>query len=172
MPTRQKPNIPVWVIALAVLISSAAAADPTSLLSSFVGRWQAEGEAFGAPSSSTMVWTDTAMGGKFFQLDYQINRTTDEGLLPIFAGRAHYRKSTDQQLQAFWIDTNGNLHPVSAIIEGSALVAHWGTVATEQGRTHYQLNEQDILEVTDWVKSSDGWRQFNHTLFTRTKPNS
>lgn len=169
---RQKPSIPVWVIALTMLLSSTAAADPTSLLSSLKGHWQAEGEAFGAPSSSSMIWTDTAMGGKFFQLDYQINRTTAEGLQPIFAGRAYYRESSNQQLKAFWIDTNGNLHPVSAIVEDSALVAHWGTAETEQGRTRYQLNGQGILEVTDWVKSSGGWRQFNHTVFARAKPNS
>jgi len=115
-----------------------------------------------------MVWNDTVLSGKFFRLEYRINRPASGGPQTIFSGLAYYQKSTNKQFQAFWADTNGNLHPVSATIKGQALISEWGTADSEQGRTRYQLKGHNVLEVTDWVKTQDGMRQFNHTVFSRS----
>ena len=165
-----------WFLVLILLLSPATEANEAPLLSVFVGSWQAEGEAFGAPSISEMVWSDTALGGKFFRLEYRIDRPASSGPKTIFSGLAYYQKSTSGKssaptIKAFWADTNGNLHPVSATIDGHALVAEWGTPDTEQGRTRYQLKEQNVMEVTDWVKTTSGWQQFNQTIFSRPATN-
>jgi len=166
----------IWIIALPLLLTSDLAANEPTLLSTFVGSWQAEGEAFGAPSTSEMVWSDTALSGKFFRLEYRINRPSSSGLQTIFSGLAFYQKPTSantpaQTIKAFWADTNGSLHPVIATIDEHALIAEWGTPKTEQGRTRYQLIERDVLDVTDWVKKQGDWRQFNHTVFRRAAAN-
>jgi hypothetical protein len=159
---------------LALLIAQPAAANNDTIFDALIGYWQAEGNAFGAPSTSDMRWIDAELGGKFLRLEYRINRTTPDGPKPIFSGIAYYQKplsplKTNDKVQAFWADTNGNLHPILAVIEDNVLISNWGTPDTEQGRTRYQLSEQGTVEVTDWVKTADGWRQFNHTVFTRAK---
>lgn len=162
------------VIAIALLIVPPAAADNDTIFSALLGSWQAEGNRFGAPSTSDMRWIDAELGGKFLRLEYQINRTTPDGPKSIFSGIAYYQKpasplTASDKINAFWADTNGNLHPISAMVEDNALSSNWGTPDTEQGRTRYQLTVRGTVEVTDWVKTPDGWRQFNHTVFTRAK---
>lgn len=162
-----------WILALTLLIIPAVAADDETILTAFIGSWQAEGEAFGAPSTSKMQWANSELSGKFLKLDYQINRTTPNGPQGIFSGIAYYQKPSspvpaNHEIRAFWADTNGSLHPVLATIDGQALIAEWGTPDTEQGRTRYQMTERDTIQVTDWVKTPDGWRQFNHAVFHRT----
>lgn len=166
---------PFWILAITILMAPAIAAEDEAIFSTFVGKWQAKGAAFGAPSTSDMQWIDSELGGRFLRLDYQINRVTPKGPQPIFVGIAYYQKPTatkslNQEIKAFWADTNGNLHPVSASVEGNALIALWGTPTTEQGRTRYQIIDQNTVEVTDWVKTPEGWQQFNQTAFSRTQP--
>ena len=161
-----------WILALVFLVVPPVAADNETIFSKLVGTWQAAGNAFGAPSTSIMQWTDGKLGGKFLRLDYLINRTTPNGPAPIFSGVAYYQMPAsssprEQDVHAFWADTNGNLHPISATIEENALAANWGTPTTEQGRTRYEMTDQGTVEVTDWVKTPNGWQQFNHTIFTR-----
>lgn len=168
-------NKPLWILVLALLMAPAVAAEDETIFSTFVGKWHAEGAAFGAPSTSDMQWVDAELGGRFLRLDYQINRATPNGPQPFFTGIAYYQKSVapfpaNHKIQAFWADTNGNLHPISAHVEENALIANWGTPETEQGRTRYQIIDQNTVEVTDWVKMPDGWRQFNQTTFSRAKP--
>lgn len=164
-----------WILALALLAVPPVEADDKTVLSALIGTWQATGEAFGAPSTSKMQWTDGELSGKFLRLDYLINRTTPNGPAPIFSGVAYYQMPAsssprEQDVHAFWADTNGNLHPILATMEENTLIANWGTPKTEQGRTRYEITGQDTVDVTDWVKTPDGWRQFNHTVFTRTAP--
>jgi len=163
-----------WIIALVLLIAQPAAADNDTIFDALLGHWQAKGNAFGAPSTSDMYWVNAKLGGKFFRLEYQINRTTPDGTKPIFSGIAYYQKpaspvTANDKIKAFWADTNGNLHPISAMVEDNALISNWGTPDTEQGRTRYQLMELGTVEVTDWVKTPDGWRRFNHTVFNRSE---
>ena len=37
----------------------------------------------------------------------------------------------------------------------------------KQGRTRYELLDADRIEVTDWIKTPEGWRQFNQAIFAR-----
>lgn len=137
-----------------------------SIFDLIAGDWRSDGPAFGAPASSRMNWTP-ALDGKYFHLDYKIEMQTSEGAKSVFHGVAYYRDTGDDIVNAFWADNSGDLHPISAERDGNALIAHWGVVGGKQGRTRYELSTSDEIAVTDWIKTADGWRQFNHNVFVR-----
>ncbi len=137
-----------------------------SIFELFDGEWRSDGSAFGVPASSRMVWTP-ALDGKYVRLDYGIEMQPAQGAASTFQGVAYYRDAGGSNYKAFWADNSGDLHPISAQRDGDALVAHWGAEGSKQGRTRYQLSAPGKLEVTDWIKTADGWRQFNHNVFER-----
>lgn len=137
--------------------------DAAQLLEDFKGEWTSTDPAFGAPAQSAMRWS-SALGEKFSRLNYRIEM--NEGA-SVFEGVAYYRKAPGEKLTAFWADNSGDLHPITAVRDGQALVAHWGVEGEKQGRTRYELVSVDEIEVTDWIKTDEGWRQFNHNVFRR-----
>ena len=138
------------LFALICISVPAAADDAQALLPRLLGDWQAQGEAFGRPAHSFMTWT-SHLDGRFMRLDYRIEMARD----------------ADTRFDAFWADSSGDLHPIAATRDGDALVAHWGMDGHKQGRTRYELLDADRIEVTDWIKTADGWRQFNQAVFAR-----
>jgi len=85
----------------------------------------------------------------------------------VFEGVGYYQLGDGETLQAFWSDNSGDLHPIRAEREGEALISHWGVEGGKQGRTRYELLLSGDLQVTDWIRTSEGWRQFNQSTFTR-----
>ncbi len=144
---------------------SAAAEAPASLLTQFIGEWSPSGEAFGAPAQSKMIWAP-ALGEKFLQIDYRIDMARASGPA-VFSGVAYYQLGEGETLKAFWADNSGDLHPILATREGEALISHWGVEGGKQGRTRYELLAPDQMQVTDWINTPEGWRQFNHNSFAR-----
>ncbi len=154
----------ILVAILALWATASVAADDASLLlKKFEGDWVAENEE----ARTEMRWSE-ALGGKFMRIEYRINVKNETGETPVFDGTAYYQLAEGESLRAFWADTGGSLHPVSARREGNAMIAHWGRPDEgEQGRSRYELLPSGGVEVTDWVKTGDGWRRFNHNVFTR-----
>ncbi|GJL91154.1 hypothetical protein [Hyphococcus sp.] len=150
-------------------LQAARAEGPSGLLAQFEGHWMSEGPAFGGAAKSEMIWTP-ALNGKFFRLEYRVAVTRDDGAAFTFEGIAHYRLANDEPLTAYWADNSGDLHPIRAEREGDALVAHWGVEGAKQGRTRYELLPAGEIEVTDWIKTADGWRQFNQNQFAKQAP--
>lgn len=138
-------------------------------LAPFLGHWQSDGDAFNAPARSTMRWTAT-MKDKQVRLDYRIEIQPDTEQSSVFEGVAYYRDTGQSSLRAFWADNSGDLHPIVASFDGEALTAHWGVAGAKQGRTRYRLTGEDEIQVTDWVLTDDGWRQFNDNRFVRIQP--
>jgi len=151
---------------LCALFFAPAALAGESILDRFSGEWTSAGPAFGMPAQSAMGWAP-ALGNKFMRLDYRIGMTTEAGDVSTFEGAAYYRTSEDETFNAFWADNTGDLHPISATQEGDALISLWGVDGGKQGRTRYELFGQDEMQVTDWIKTADGWRQFNQNIFLR-----
>lgn len=152
--------------ALALVLSPPALGDDAPIVEAFHGRWVSDGDALGAPARSTMTWSG-ALGGAFTHLDYRIEMRPAGAPPSVFAGKAYYRHDGDGAYRAFWADSYGDLHPVAAVRDGPALVAHWGRAGAKQGRTRYELTAGDEMRVTDWVLTDDGWRMFNQNRFTR-----
>ncbi len=137
--------------------------DAAQLLEDFIGEWTSQDPAFSAPAQSTMRWSP-ALNEKFSRLNYRIEM--NEGA-SVFEGVAYYKMASGENLTAFWADNSGDLHPIVAMRDGQALVANWGVEGEKQGRTRYELIGADEIEVTDWIRTDDGWRQFNHNIFRR-----
>jgi hypothetical protein len=85
----------------------------------------------------------------------------------VFEGAAYYKYEGNDRWSAFWADNSGDLHPVSAVRDGAAIVSHWGVEGAKYGRTRYELMSNGELEVTDWIQTGEGWKQFNKNTFTR-----
>ncbi|WDI32664.1 hypothetical protein PUV54_05570 [Hyphococcus flavus] len=154
-----------WSLAL----SAAAEENTVSLLKQLEGVWVSDGDAFGGPAKTTMQWSK-ALDGKFMRLEYKIDMRPGTQNASVFAGTAYYQRSPDDPVRAFWADTQGSLHPIAATREDNALIAHWGREdAGEQGRSRYELLSSGEVRVTDWVKTDDGWRQFNQNTFIRVE---
>ena len=154
------------LFALICISVPAAAGDAQALLVRLLGDWQAQGEAFGRPAHSFMTWT-SHLDGRFMRLDYRIEMARDTDTRSEFQGVAYYDTDSTGPFDAFWADSSGDLHPIAATRDGDALVAHWGLDGHKQGRTRYELLDADRIEVTDWIKTPEGWRQFNQAVFAR-----
>ncbi|MFC2951141.1 hypothetical protein ACFOOP_04330 [Marinicaulis aureus] len=147
-------------------VQPVAAASPSALLVQLQGEWRSDGSAFGGAAESEMVWAP-ALNGKFYRLDYRVAVTRDDGAAFTFEGVAHYQLGEGDVLSAYWADNSGDLHPIRAERDGDALIAHWGLEGAKQGRTRYELLSSGEIDVTDWIRTEDGWRQFNHNRFFR-----
>lgn len=160
----------IWATLLCLMAADGnAAAAPLHLLKQFIGEWHSGGDAFGSPARSRMVWYRGGPGDRFIRLEYRIETTAKDVKTGTFEGTAYYQTSTAETVQAIWADSNGSLHPITAAQDGAAIVAHWGSETTEQGRTRYDLQAPDRMQVTDWVKTPAGWRQFNQNTYARKK---
>lgn len=159
----------VFVAALCVVLcvsSPLRAEEATALIDKFEGRWTSDGPAFGGAAQSVMIWAPT-LKDKFFRLDYSVAVTRDDGASFTFEGVAHYRFGEGETLSAYWADNSGDLHPIRAERDGDALIAHWGVDGAKQGRTRYELLSSARMQVIDWIKTEDGWRQFNQNQFNK-----
>ena len=162
-------NYLVILIAFVVVIGSSVSAQSQSsapIIEQLSGTWVSGGDAFGVPARTTMRWEET-LGGKFFRLDYRIEMQREGGAPSVFEGVAYYRHAGNEAYTAYWADNGGELHPIKGEREGNALIAHWGAEGAKQGRTRYQLLPNGAVEVTDWIKTAEGWRQFNKNSFVR-----
>lgn len=158
------------VCALLVFFLSSAHAEengPLALLDAFEGEWRSSDPAFGAPAQTAMQWSRT-LDGKFMRLDYRIDMRSSGDNAATFEGVAFYRLESGDELRAFWADNSGDLHPIRAERRDDGIQVEWGVEGAKQGRTLYDLVAPDTIEVTDWIRTEDGWRQFNHNSFTRT----
>jgi len=132
-------------------------------MGSLVGEWTAPCDAWGTPAQCRLTWS-AGHHAKQYRLGYLIS--AKEGRKTLFEGSATYQ-SGDASLEGFWADSNGALHPIFARWEGGELISHWGHPSTEQGRSHYKLNGDDSLTVTDWVLTREGWREFMRVEYRR-----
>lgn len=149
-----------------LLCSPVRAGDFAGLLDRFEGEWTSNGPAFGGEAASTMIWAPT-LNTKFFRLDYSVAVTREDGAGFAFKGIAHYQLGDEESLSAYWADNSGDLHPIHAERDGDALVAHWGVDGAKQGRTRYELLPSGEIDVTDWIRTTEGWRQFNRNRFVK-----
>ena len=162
----------LFFLALVAVLSACATATAENaeqtdhFLVKFLGEWRSDGDAFGSPAESKMIWGFT-LGARFVQLDYQVLIKKEPSLVNVFQGVGYYKNSDTDEFAAFWADNSGDLHPIIAYREGDALISNWGVEGGKQGRTRYELLGVELMEVTDWIKTGDGWRQFNQNTFER-----
>jgi|GEM_PF-1507689 len=151
---------PVSEISVAMIAVDAKGLEP------FLGSWQSGKTVFGQEADSHMHWTP-ALEGRFIRLDYAINPANKEAEKSIFSGVAFYKIAEGPELKAFWADTTGDLHPITAQMEDQTLTAIWGIAGQKLGKTRYELTAPDVMRVTDWIMRDGEYRQFNDNEFSR-----
>lgn len=135
-----------------------------AIFEKLAGDWSSQGKAFGAEAVSTMTW-EPALSGRFYRLDYRIEMTREDGV-QTFEGVGYYR-ALEESVSGYWADSTGDLHPITAKVTEDALTSHWGRAGGKQGRTEYRFLGDSTVEVTDWLLTAEGWRQFNKGIFQR-----
>lgn len=139
------------------------------LVARLLGGWRGTGTILGQPSTIELQWT-RVLEGKFVRLTH-VSRIGDEPNAAAFEGHAYYEAQPGGGYRATWFDSSGQTRPITAVAHGDALVAAWGSPATEEGETTYALLADGGLEVVDRVKRKDGaWREFGRTRLSRTLP--
>jgi len=129
-----------------------------------LGQWEASCEFFGSPANCAQTWRP-GLHDDLLVMEYRV-LAPDDGR-QVFAGNL-FLKQLDDHLGGYWVDSIGSMHDVHALWNESALESHWGSPATEQGRSRYRLSERGELQVTDWVLTDDGWREFLSAVYRRS----
>ena len=154
----------ISVLTILIVWFSTAQADVTfTSISCLVGTWTSEGDAFGSPARSTMSW-QTTLDAKFYRLDIRIKTYPEDREGFQFSGIAYYHNN---EKSGFWADSSGDLLPIAALKDNTALIAHWGRSGSKQGRSRYEMLESGDLLVTDWILSDDGWQLFSRNTYSR-----
>ena len=140
-----------FLLATAVL----SADDLTPPLAPASGSWAAACDAWGTPARCHASWRRGLHEHHWVQ-EYKIVRNHDEATL--FSGRGLYRLNSGQ-IDGYWEDSQGSVHPLAGTVENGQLTVTWGTPDTEQGRSRYDFRD-GTLQVQDEVLDDDGWRVF------------
>ncbi|MEP2101255.1 MAG: hypothetical protein ABJP02_01375 [Parasphingorhabdus sp.] len=156
--------IMILAAAFFMVINPVLAQSETSLFEKLDGTWRATGNSFYEKAQSKMVWSKT-LGDHFYRIDYSFSTTgkAEEG----FTGIGHYRMADRPDVTGYWVDNSGDLHPLNGKVKGDRLRTIWGEAGSKQGLTEYLLLPDGGLQVTDWLLTDDGWREFNKTTFQK-----
>ncbi|NCN86127.1 MAG: hypothetical protein GW808_08765 [Sphingomonadales bacterium] len=159
-----------WVLTVAFAAATlpafpAHANDQQNIFDLVEGAWTASGNSFGPDVKSEMIWSKT-LDGQFYKIDYRIiimDPATDK----TFTGIGHYLDTDSNATVGYWADNSGDLHPLSVTIEQAAIISIWGVAGGKLGRTEYRLMDDGQIQVTDWLLTKEGWREFNRASFVR-----
>lgn len=121
-----------------------------------VGDWRGEGMLMGQTAQFTMSWT---RHGGLAVLTFS-NAVADSAgqVTPVLEAAAVYRTAYASP-EAVWLDSRGVRVEIQWAATDSTLVADW-SAPNEAGRTTYRVVADDAIEVTDEVRTDEGWRTF------------
>lgn len=170
--TRTTLPRPIALAAMALASALASAVAPSSLAAQTVapvfdrlaGQWQGEGTLMGRSAEFAMTWTPH---GELASLVFSNAFPDSTGALtPVLDAVAAYRTAAETP-QAVWLDSRGVRIEIEwRATDDSTLVADWAA-PKESGRTTYRVIGPDAVEVTDEVRTDDGWRTFATARYRR-----
>lgn len=156
--------IPLAVLALvAALVPASIMAQTAPVFDRLAGEWQGEGTLMGRSAEFRMRWTPhgelaTLVFGNAF-------RDSTGAVTPVLAAVAAYR-TVSEAPKAVWLDSRGVRIEIDWQATDSTLVADW-SAPSESGRTTYHVIGPDAVDVTDEVRTEDGWRTFATARYRR-----
>jgi hypothetical protein len=153
------------MILLVPLCARVSAQEP-SVIHQFLGTWQGEGTLFGADARFSMKW-EWVLEQKFVRLTFQNEISNPDDASRILKAQAFYKQLEAGELEGTWFDSRGMVLPLRARAEQATLTTHWGTEATEQGRTVYRLRNENQVEVEDSVLKDGQWHLFGQATYRR-----
>jgi hypothetical protein len=134
---------------------------------SLEGRWHGEGTVRGMHAQIELVFRP-ALESRGRHLAFRNRMRGEDGVHWLFVAEALYRCDDAGACTGHWYDSRGMVLPLSATQHADRVVVEWGDAATERGRTHYVLEADGSLAITDEVRGEDGeWRAFGETRATR-----
>lgn len=151
-------------LASAVAPSSLAAQTAAPVFDRLAGEWQGEGTLMGRRAAFTMAWT---LHGALATLAFSNAFPDSTGALtPVLDAVAAYRTAAETP-KAVWLDSRGVRIEIDwRATDDSTLVADWAA-SNESGRTTYRVIGPDAVEVTDEVRTDEGWRTFATARYRR-----
>lgn len=156
----------VWLLVL-LLIPVCAFAQRDNFLSRLHGEWEGEGKAFGGAARLRLKW-EWVLDNKFLRLSLRNEMSGPDGAKQLFEGQAYYRSAGVDKYAAHWFDSRGTTFPIRATLDGNMMTSWWGSPETEEGKSTYQLIDDQTLEVVDSVKQKDGtFREFGRVTLKR-----
>lgn len=152
------------VLASVLAASSLAAQAAAPVFDRLAGQWQGEGTLMGRSAEFAMTWTTH---GELATLAFSNAFSDSTGALtPVLDAVAAYR-TVSETPEAVWLDSRGVRIEIEWRATGdSTLVADW-SAPNESGRTTYRMVGLDAVEVTDEVRTDDGWRTFATARYRR-----
>jgi hypothetical protein len=137
---------------LALETPSAEAAAPS--LEWMIGSWSGSGKMFGQDSKVSLVVRPVA-GAAAYSFDYEAVVAAQPGGREMrFAAHAFFQKGKGNRWHGRWVDSAGNLHDVSGLLEPRIMTSTWGSPSTEIGRSSYMLVD-GRMRITDSVLGKD-----------------
>ncbi len=158
--------IPICTLSLygSVGVQAAGAQDPLAFLH---GQWIGEGTTSGFLASQALTWKP-ALQGRFTALELHNTMSNEAGESFVFEGVAYYSATEAQEFTGIWVDSQGNIHPLKAVLKDTVLLADWGSEETELGRSEYRLLPDERLEVVDSIRNKEGeWKEFGRAVLER-----
>ena len=153
------------VLIVGLTASHAFAQHPLTFLH---GDWDGPGKTSGLIASIRFTWKP-AFGGQYTVLQLHNRMTGEDGQEFVFEGIGYYLAAEEQTLTGVWIDSQGNILPLQATLEGQTLTAMWGTQETKLGRSVYRLLPDGKLEAVNSISDENGeWQEFGRAVLSRT----
>jgi hypothetical protein len=161
---RRRIWLSLWLL---LLIPTYASSQDDKFLKRLQGDWEGDGTALGGTARLRIKW-EWVLENKFLRLNLKSEMSAAGGAKRVFEGQAYYRSDGVDKYVAHWFDSRGVTFPIKAQLDGSTLVAWWGTPETEEGKSTYQLIDETTMEVVDSVKLKDGsFREFGRAKLKR-----
>lgn len=151
-------------LATALGASSLMAQTTATVFDRLGGEWQGEGTLMGRSAQFAMTWTPH---GELATLAFSNAFPDSTGALtPVLEAVAAYR-TVSETPEAVWLDSRGVRIDIDwQATDDSTLVADWSS-PNESGRTTYRVVGPDAVEVTDEVRTEEGWRTFATARYER-----
>lgn len=131
------------------------------IVSSLIGTWTSECDAWGTPAICTSTWKVGAHNSHLVQ-EYAI--VGKENGNKLFSGRGIYRVQ-GEKVNVYWEDSQGAIHPLTGVYRDNTIEVIWGTPGKEMGRSSYAHDDATLL-VRDSSLTQVGWRDFMVVEYT------
>jgi hypothetical protein len=128
-----------------------------------VGEWHGEGVLLGRTAEFAMSWAHRD-GLAILTFANALADSAGE-VTPVLEAAAIYR-SAYRTPEGVWLDSRGVRVEIRWQATDSTLMADW-SAPDEEGRTTYRVLADDAVEVTDEVRTAEGWRTFGTARYRR-----
>ncbi len=145
-------------------VSYCAQSQADKFWSQLEGKWNGEGNLFGAPAAFQMSWKKV-LNDRFVQLDFKNSFNRNDRSYEMTA-RGMYQAVQDS-VSGTWFDSRGQMLPLKGKVEDDSLVVFWGDVTTERGKTVYTLQAADSVVVQDYVMKDGSYQLFGEATYSR-----